>query len=344
MTNKMGKTLLSTLSVAVLSISTGAAVFANGGGTDPVSIKPIMANVEQEQTEQEQASHYMSVTGIIKAIEPYGLNEDMEMVTLEAEDGSITNLIMSEQTYLLDELAVGSSIIAFYDASLPVIMIYPPQYTAVAIALADDKRNVKVDSFDENLVSADGSLKLNLSEETTILQTDGTAYEGELAGRDLVVVYGPVTRSIPAQTTPEQVTVLPVKDEPEQGVSAEEDVIITDLGNVEEKLLLINGQAITAPSAYLHENGTVMVPLRAAAEALGYELTWEAETRTVRVGPVISLQIGEDEYLYAKMAPFRLGTAPVLSGGVTYVPVSFFKTVLRAEAVSVDAEHISIQE
>ncbi|MCR2805495.1 copper amine oxidase N-terminal domain-containing protein [Paenibacillus soyae] len=503
MSNKMGKTLLGTLSVTVLSLTSATAIYANtNGGSLPGSIQPIKAEVGQEQLEP--AAHYMSVKGTVEAINDHGQNKDMQLVTVKTADGATTHLVVSEQTYLLDELKVGAEIIGFYDANLPVIMIYPPQYSAVAIAEVDNGRNVKVDQFDENLISADGTLKLNVADATEIIHTDGTAYDGELAGQDLIVVYGPSTRSIPAQTTPEQIVVLPEQGEqdvdqaafasvtgtiqeiaePEQedasyqqfitvetqegetihltiseqayvdeklavgaeiiafydanapmlmiypprydveavalvkddrsvmvdrfdetllnsdgslklnvtdetkvvtqdGAAFEGDltdrklfveyqavqlsypgqttptrivvlneretadesgVIIKDLNNLEEKPWLVNGQSVEAPSAYANEEGTVMVPLRAIAEALGYELTWEAETRTVRVGPVISLQIGEDYYVYAKMAPIELGTAPVLSDGVTYVPISFFKQVIRAEEVRIDAEQIAIRE
>ena len=69
-------------------------------------------------------------------------------------------------------------------------------------------RNVKVDYFHNQLVSSDGQLQLNLSPYTPILLTNGQPFSSIPANRDLIVIYGPSTMSIPAQTTPYRVIVL----------------------------------------------------------------------------------------------------------------------------------------
>ena len=72
-----------------------------------------------------------------------------------------------------------------------------------------------------------------------------------------------------------------------------------------------------------------MVPLRAIAEALDYELKWNAADKSVQLGQGISLKIGEDNYIYIRTAPIQLGTAPALVDGTAFVPLSFFKEVVR---------------
>jgi hypothetical protein len=72
-----------------------------------------------------------------------------------------------------------------------------------------------------------------------------------------------------------------------------------------------------------------MVPLRAIAEALGYDVTWNNELQRAFLGKDISLNIGSDSYTYMKMAPIQLGTAPTIVEGKTFVPLSFFKEVTR---------------
>lgn len=93
--------------------------------------------------------------------------------------------------------------------------------------------------------------------------------------------------------------------------------------------IVVNDKLIDAPEAYIDENDVVMVPLRAIASALGYEVTWEKETQTVRLGNGIALQIGQDHYIYMKTPVIQLGAAPVLVEGTTYVPLPFFKKVVR---------------
>ncbi|MPN40548.1 hypothetical protein SDC9_188086 [bioreactor metagenome] len=72
-----------------------------------------------------------------------------------------------------------------------------------------------------------------------------------------------------------------------------------------------------------------MVPLRAIAEALGYQVTWEQDTQTARLNSAISLEVGRDYYVYMRMAPIELGTAPQLKDGSVYVPLFYFRDVLK---------------
>jgi hypothetical protein len=69
-------------------------------------------------------------------------------------------------------------------------------------------QNVKVDYFNNQLESSDGQLKLNISPYTRIVLTNGQAFSRIHANRDLIVIYGAVTQSIPAQTTPYRIIVL----------------------------------------------------------------------------------------------------------------------------------------
>jgi hypothetical protein len=88
------------------------------------------------------------------------------------------------------------------------IMIYPPQYEAKVILVMNQVFNIKVDHFDKDLVSADGTLKLNISKETEVILENGTKFTGDLSNRKLVVFYDISTKSIPAQTSPLKVVVL----------------------------------------------------------------------------------------------------------------------------------------
>ena len=68
-------------------------------------------------------------------------------------------------------------------------------------------QNVKVDFFNSQLISSDGQLKLNLSPYTSITLKNGQVFSRSIENRNLIVIYGPTTRSIPAQTTPYRIIV-----------------------------------------------------------------------------------------------------------------------------------------
>lgn len=158
---------------------------------------------------------FNSFTGTVASIDNFGSGADPQsgctkLYSLRGENGTQANFIAEPSTYFLDNTAIrtGDRVTGFFDANAPVPLIYPPRYRAVVIARDTPIRHVKVDRFDRRFVSSDGALRLNIGRNTRILLTNGQPFTGRLAGRDLVVVYTTTTRSIPAQTTPQQIIVL----------------------------------------------------------------------------------------------------------------------------------------
>lgn len=132
-----------------------------------------------------------------------------KIMAVQDEFGNIVNFIVSPTTYFLNAeiVNVGDLITGYYDGDAPAPLIYPPQYQALVVAKDNSYQNVKVDFFNEQLISSDGQLKLNLTSYTPILLTNGQPFSRYPANRNLIVTYGPTTRSIPAQTTPYKIIV-----------------------------------------------------------------------------------------------------------------------------------------
>lgn len=156
---------------------------------------------------QSRSGIIIAISDLITAPEEMGCSK---LISVQKMDGEIVNFIVSPMTYFIDQVMVrpGDPVTGFYDANAPVPLIYPPQYRAVVMARAIPYQNVKVAYFNEDLVSSDGMLKLNIAPTTRIMLENGQAFTGNPANRYLAVVYGPTTRSIPTQTTPEQIVVL----------------------------------------------------------------------------------------------------------------------------------------
>ncbi len=102
-----------------------------------------------------------------------------------------------------------------------------------------------------------------------------------------------------------------------------------------------NVPTITLSNAdvFTSDTGKLMLPLRAVSEALGYRITWNAETGTaelLRGAQWTSVTVGKDAYTVNKMAPITLGAAPVIqTNGSMYVPSDFFTSILKAEVSTV---------
>lgn len=267
---------------------------------------------------------YYSFTGTVNEIEK---TDDLTKVFLKGDDDSPAYFILSEGTYFADGVKIekGSKITGYYETGRPMIMIYPPQYTIDIVTPAYEEGFVKADKFDSNLVSKDGQLKLNISEDTEILWENNTQIywikqptteelETVLSNRQMLVYYEFTTKSIPAQTTPSKIIVL------SQQIEDKINIIVEDI-------------LIDAPNAYISELGSVMVPVRAIAEALGYEVKWNNIEKSVQIGNNISFKLGENTYTTTDAA-ITLEEAPVLINDRTFVPLSFFKDVININVVS----------
>lgn len=158
--------------------------------------------------------NFQSISGIIIGISDlFTVPEKMgcyKLISVQKMDGEIVNFVVSPETYFVNHVMVrtGDMVTGFYDANAPQPLIYPPQYQAVVMTRVGPYQNVKVDYFNQSLVSSDGLLKLNIAPTTQIVLENGQAFTGNLACRYLIVIYGPTTRSIPAQTLPKQIIVL----------------------------------------------------------------------------------------------------------------------------------------
>jgi hypothetical protein len=133
-----------------------------------------------------------------------------KLISVENELGASVNFVVSPTTYFVDHVmvAVGDRVTGYYDGNAPVPLIYPPQYQALVMVKNSPFQNVKVDYFTSELESSDGRLRLNLSPYTQIVLTNGQPFSRTPANRNLIVIYGPTTKSIPAQTTPYRIIVL----------------------------------------------------------------------------------------------------------------------------------------
>ena len=83
----------------------------------------------------------------------------------------------------------------------------------------------------------------------------------------------------------------------------------------------VNGKPGYLPLNTLLVEGNTYIPLRAICEKLGFEVNWVAESRTVELVKLplfITFSVDEDGYTFAKTAPMKLGSAPVIVNDRTY--------------------------
>jgi hypothetical protein len=149
----------------------------------------------------------MSIDDLVGSDGNYGCDK---MFSVDLENGSVVNFIVTPATYFVngDVVFAGDRVTGYYDGNAPALLIYPPQYTALVMAKDSPYQSVKVDYFNTLLISSDGQLKLNIAYNTPIMLTNNQPFFGDITNRNLIAVYSIATRSIPAQTTPDEVIAL----------------------------------------------------------------------------------------------------------------------------------------
>jgi len=163
---------------------------------------------------EQQRAAYLGFQGEVTDIIEMGMNSREygcnKLMQVEDSNGQIVNFVVSWQTYFLNgvKINVGDEIVGFYNANAPAILIYPPQFHAEIIVLLSPGELVKVDYFDENLLSSDGMLRIMPDGSTEIISRNGQDFTADLGDRNLIVTYSRSTRSIPAQAVPEQIVVM----------------------------------------------------------------------------------------------------------------------------------------
>lgn len=330
---KFKNTLAGLVSVSIMSLSAVTAFAADAQEPKIISTgQGEIIPIRSELPKPEQAK-FIAITGTVQKITEREGMKGSKFISVETEKEEPANIIVTEDTYIAGntEIEEGHKITWYYDTTKPMIMIYPPQYLAEVVIVGDQEKNIRVDIFDKDLVSTDNSLKLNLLDETEIISHDGNEFEGELEGRKLAVFYAASTKSIPAQTSPDKIVVLPDTEEPatEDTVQDASEEILPIMGDVSAMDIIVNNEKAEAPSAYTNDQGTLMVPLRPIAEALGFEVNWNDQLQSIMLDKDISLKLGEDNYINAKNAPIQLGASPELVEGTTYVPLIFFRKVAQ---------------
>lgn len=168
---------------------------------------PALADGSEEVTAE---SLYLSFTGTVGEVAPAiatdAEGQEAQVILLENEEGTQMEFLVTMNTLLLNEplLESGQALIAFFDGSQPIT----PERPALVLTPYVEAEQVVMAYFDADLLSDDGMLQLTVDGTTEILDQAGDPFEGDLGNHVLVVVYGPSTRSIPAQTTPAQIVVM----------------------------------------------------------------------------------------------------------------------------------------
>ena len=270
-----------------------------------------------EQVEIEPS--FIEMSGKISGVENRGEN----MLYMIDKGDEQFNIVITKNTLVFDKkgnsvsINEGDNVTFYVYFNQPTILIYPPQYSpAVAIVGDENEPNfVKVSAFDEDFVSEDNDLKLNIQEDTEIVNAKGEKItKDQISKQNAVVFYGPSTFSIPAQTSPDKVLLFPYY----QDQFAEHEIETEEASDPATAIDAIIGDD------FKMQGTTKMVPLRIVAEHLGYKVEATKNGAIISYGALsYTITRGEKMYGYNR-ALSQFNTAPaLLEWGKTYVEYEF---------------------
>ena len=259
---------------------------------------------EETEAPAEETIGYSVLKGKIKEV---AVNEDgSARISVETEtrgeivfnETSDCMVIADNAVKALADLKAGMTVSVVMEDNAPMTLSLPPQ-TSAAVAIVvegETPSNVAVDKFDEELTGK--TVKLIMDEKVQILDIRGTKQAltaEDIKNNKAIVIYGASTKSIPAQTTPYMVIVLP-----------EEEAVPTETAEVAEAAEEVK-----------------TLPLREAADSLGYEIKWTSNEEPIvltKGEKTVSLEINSDTITIDGDMVKDLSTDVVIVDGVTYVP------------------------
>lgn len=242
----------------------------------------------------ESASKYIQQTGTIASI---GTTEagDMEIL-LDNETGGL-RFVLSPQTIVTDlvtggiisakDLTEDMEISVIYDKNSPMGMSFPAFLGQVTAVVANPSEgNFTIGYFDADLTNMDAMLALNIDENTNIQNVQGTRMmltAEDVKEQEALVFYGITTRSIPAQTAPSFILLL-------DGAEADPDNYLDGpMADLARDVEPIENEAIAE-----------LVPLRATATELGFEVVWQGKDMPILMESdeySFAIEIGSNKYM-----------------------------------------------
>ena len=279
------KKLLASALAAALTLSLAVpALAAEPVGADAAAEAPAYELVQRGETFPTRVwGAAVELGDMSLTLENSNESDPYQKVVVNMEEDTLILDAVTGEAKTFDDLRTGETVYAWVGPdmtkSLPPISTgrvilcgLPADYAAPTYA--------EVESVTETESGADVYLNndvvLHLNADTGYLAAPGWEKETVSAadivpGTRVLAWYSVVTLSLPAQASPEKVMVFPSDY---AGWVAADGLTVT-----------VNGQALALEGAAAAkvENGHLMVPVRALAEALGCEVAWEPYTNQVTI-------------------------------------------------------------
>ena len=203
------------------------------------------------------------------------LTEDITVI--DAADGSIKQV---------SDIKNNMEVMVMLGKNTPMTMSIPPMTNSVAaVVINTDDANVDFSVYNDELVNAENTLKIEIGDDTVVTDINGGEVDNEeIKDHTALVLYGISTRSIPAQTIPSAVIVVEeVEATVNNEAAADEETVET-----------------TEPESTTNVVDKTPLKLREAGEKAGYTVKWVSNDEPVMLikeGKEITVTAGSNEII-----------------------------------------------
>jgi len=302
--------------------------------------------LEPYRQQHDNTPEFDSITGILTGT--FNNDQGDLFMQIDSENGTVVFMTYFNTFFLGTTPELGDTITGYFPFEMEMAMIYPPQHMVSFIINNDSFQDAGLpfvhvcrfferneDSFGDStqLICTCGELVINLDGDSEITLQSGEAFDGELAGRMLVVTYARATFSIPPITTPIQIIVLY-----ERAVTGPEFVELPD--NWEDGIegwtphydIIVDGEGLVGAHVIFIGDDAIFpthLELTPVAAALGADVEWNQDTNEVALKGLngdISFIVGSYDFT-VDGETVTLFLPSVDFYGTVYVPISFFRDV-----------------
>ena len=179
------------------------------------------------------------------------------------------------------DLKEGMELTVVAPKNAPMTLSLPPMMSDQTVIIVNSSEvSLDMSYFDEMLVNEENTLALNITKDTYITNTKGEKRiftADDIKNNSAIVIYTASTRSIPAQTTPKMVMILPSMDSEE---------------NLNEEVM---------PSIKKEVEETEYLSIREIAIEYGYNITWDNEIKSATLEKddhTVVLTVGEAQCIH----------------------------------------------
>ena len=273
---------------------------------------------------------------------------------------SADTLIVNNETgaaAALSDIKEGDKIYAYYSKAMTRSL--PPQ-SACELILVGVGENTPASLHEVGTVStneegmtevltADGSMIIRMDDKTTYApyKTKNIVTKADLTeGTRFLAWYDIVAMSYPGQAYTQKVVILPAAATEETATETQATRETEQTAAETTELTIVAGGKTLEVKGEM-KDGVAVVPVRAAAEALGCKVSYEQKDGKEYVTVEndtrsMTLEIGTDNYVsttkiedaVGMTAPAQYGVAPYIVDGTTYAAADLFKALVGFDVVT----------